>query len=146
MNETSTGDATSHYHRWFESGLLIGLLIAGRGHNAQRPDAGRSATRETESRQHVLTGENDEDFTRRVVHIHSWFWIAARMAIPGAGTIPDRLTHDVHIMNTAWSRSYNRGFRSYAAGGAAMHAGDFRSRNRLSDNRQVVQGANRLPE
>jgi hypothetical protein len=62
-------------------GLLVGILIAGRGHNAQRPDAGRSAKCETESRQHTSTGENDEDSTRRVVHIHSWVWIAARMVV-----------------------------------------------------------------
>jgi hypothetical protein len=114
----------------------MGLLIASRGHNAQQPDAGRSATRETESRQHVLTGENGVDSTGRVVHIHSWVWLAARMAIPGAGTIlADRLTHHVQIMNTTWSRSYNGWFSSYLAGGATMHTGDLGVANPLVQQR-----------
>ena len=101
----------SQADRCLESGSLIRKraidraihLIAGRGDDAQRPDAGRSATCETEPRQHVLAGGNDEHSTGRVVQLHSWVWIAARMAVPGAGTITDRLTHGVHVMNTTWS-------------------------------------------
>jgi hypothetical protein len=92
----------------FESAPLTGLLIAGRGHNAQRPDAGRSATCEAEPRQHVLTGENDEDSTGRVVQHSLLVLDHCEDGRPWRRNITDRLTHSIQIMNITRSRSYNR--------------------------------------
>jgi hypothetical protein len=80
----------SQADRCLESGSLIRKraidraieLIAGRGDDAQRPDAGRSATCETEPRQHVLAGENDEHSTGRVVQHSLLVWIAAKDGRP----------------------------------------------------------------